>query len=95
MTGAIIDAKGARIGMVMPLVGYIISITFPIYLNIYKAKELDAYRSLEIGIKNEQKRQASIGNENVPAELNAAQRNEASEKDSHDEKAEIKEIELA
>ena len=66
MTGAVIDASNARIAMVMPLVGYLISITFPIYLNMFKAKELDAYRELEIGIKQEQEaRRASHVDEPV------------------------------
>ena len=56
MTGAIIDAKGAQVAMLMPLIGFLISGTYPIYLNLYKAKELDAYRAVEIGIKKSQKR---------------------------------------
>lgn len=59
MTGAIIDATNAQTAMIMPLIGYLISLTFPIYLNLYKARELDAYREVEVGIKKEQERRAS------------------------------------
>ena len=62
MTGAIIDAKNPQTAMVMPLIGYAISITFPIYLNLFKAKELDAYRETEVGIM---KRRASQVDEPV------------------------------
>ena len=94
MTGAVIDAQNAQIAMVMPLIGYLISITFPIYLNVYKAKELDAYRELEIGIKKEQERRASHADEPVgdPEKVSGS---EEKKSDSGSREVESKEIEVA
>jgi FHS family L-fucose permease-like MFS transporter len=37
--------------MVVPLAFFLISWSFPIYLNIWKGKELDAYRDSHVGIE--------------------------------------------
>ena len=60
MTGAIIDAKGPQVAMLMPLIGFVISGTYPVYLNLCKAKELDAYRAVEIGVKQSLKRGSHV-----------------------------------
>ena len=91
MTGAIIDARNARVAMVMPLVGYLISITFPIYLNLFKTKELDAYRELEIGIKKDQIRRAS----HVDEPVGDPEKGSVDKSSEDEKKIESKEIEVA
>ncbi|KAK5019572.1 hypothetical protein LTR39_000287 [Cryomyces antarcticus] len=50
MLGAVADARGTRIAMCIPLVGFLIAWSFPIYLNLFKAKELDGFRQSRVGI---------------------------------------------
>ena len=50
MLGAVADRKGTRIAMCIPLAGFIIAWTFPVYLNLFKAKELDGYRETKVGV---------------------------------------------
>ena len=50
MLGAVADVKGTQIAMCIPLAGFIIAWTFPLYLNLFKAKELDGYRDSKIGV---------------------------------------------
>lgn len=49
--GNVADKTGTRVAMVVPLAFFIIAWSFPIYLNVYKAKELDAYNQSHVGIK--------------------------------------------
>lgn len=44
------DKTGTRIAMVIPLAFFVIAWSFPIYLNLYKGKELDAYRESSVGM---------------------------------------------
>lgn len=50
MLGAVVDAKNTRIAMCVPLAGFLIAYSFPIYLNLFKAKELDAFNESSVGI---------------------------------------------
>lgn len=36
--------------MCIPLVGFVVSWSFPLYLNLFKAKELDGYLKSKVGI---------------------------------------------
>jgi MFS transporter, FHS family, L-fucose permease len=47
--GNVADKIGTRHAMVVPLAFFVIAWSFPIYLNLYKAKELDAYRESTVG----------------------------------------------
>jgi len=47
--GNVADKIGTRKAMVVPLAFFIIAWSFPIYLNIFKGKELDAYRDSHVG----------------------------------------------
>ncbi|KAF2114148.1 L-fucose permease Glucose/galactose transporter-like protein [Lophiotrema nucula] len=62
--GNVADKTGTRVAMVVPLAFFAIAWTFPIYLNLYKAKELDAYRESKVGtaegVVDEDSRIASI-----------------------------------
>jgi MFS transporter, FHS family, L-fucose permease len=51
MQGAVTDAKDARIAVCVPLAGFLITWSFPIYLNLIKAKELDGFREGRVGIE--------------------------------------------
>lgn len=51
MLGAVTDAKGTRMAMCVPLAGFLIAWSFPIYLNLFKAKELDGFRESKVGIE--------------------------------------------
>ncbi|KAF2867251.1 putative L-fucose-proton symporter [Massariosphaeria phaeospora] len=50
MVGAVVDAKNARVAMSVPLAGFLIAYSYPIYLNLVKAKELDAFNETRIGL---------------------------------------------
>jgi MFS transporter, FHS family, L-fucose permease len=47
--GNVADRTGTRIAMVVPLSFFVVAWSFPIYLNLFKAKELDAYRESKVG----------------------------------------------
>ena len=51
MLGAVTDAKDARTAMCVPLAGFLITWSFPIYLNLIKAKELDGFKESRVGIE--------------------------------------------
>ena len=36
--------------MCIPLIGFVVSWSFPLYLNLFKAKELDGYLKSQVGI---------------------------------------------
>lgn len=50
MLGAVADARNTRIAMSVPLAGFALAYSFPIYLNLFKAKELDAFNEVRTGI---------------------------------------------
>jgi len=50
--GAVVDARNTRIAMAVPLGGFIIAYSFPIYLNLFKAKELDAFSNSSVGVED-------------------------------------------
>ncbi|KAF2454119.1 L-fucose permease Glucose/galactose transporter-like protein [Lineolata rhizophorae] len=47
--GNVADVTGTRKAMVVPLAFFVVAWTFPIYLNLCKGRELDAYRDSEVG----------------------------------------------
>ncbi|KAF9698723.1 hypothetical protein EKO04_003091 [Ascochyta lentis] len=49
MLGAVVDARNTRIAMSVPLAGFLIAYSFPVYLNLFKAKELDAFNESTVG----------------------------------------------
>ncbi|KAF3039097.1 hypothetical protein E8E11_002211 [Didymella keratinophila] len=51
MLGAVVDARNTRIAMAVPLGGFLIAYSFPIYLNLFKAKELDAFNESKVGVE--------------------------------------------
>ncbi|TID23313.1 MFS general substrate transporter [Venturia nashicola] len=50
--GNVADKTGIRVAMVVPLSFFVIAWSFPIYLNVFKGKELDAYTESHVGINN-------------------------------------------
>jgi FHS family L-fucose permease-like MFS transporter len=52
MLGAVVDARNTRIAMAVPLGGFLIAYSFPIYLNLFKAKELDAFNQSKVGVES-------------------------------------------
>ncbi|KAF2184068.1 L-fucose permease Glucose/galactose transporter-like protein [Zopfia rhizophila CBS 207.26] len=52
LLGNVADKIGTRKAMVVPLAFFIVAWSFPIYLNLYKGKELDAYRESKVGIED-------------------------------------------
>ncbi|OJD32341.1 glucose galactose transporter [Diplodia corticola] len=49
--GNVADRTGTRHAMVVPLAFFVVAWSFPIYLNVFKAKELDAYRDSHVGVE--------------------------------------------
>ncbi|KAL2815125.1 major facilitator superfamily domain-containing protein [Aspergillus granulosus] len=50
MMGAIVDRKGSHIAMAIPMMGYILALIFPIYVNIFKKDTMDAHRNTAINV---------------------------------------------
>jgi len=48
--GVVRDHKNAQIAMAVALAGFVVSWSFPLYLNVFKAKELDGYLKSKVGI---------------------------------------------
>jgi MFS transporter, FHS family, L-fucose permease len=63
MLGAVVDAKNTRIAMSVPLAGFLIAYSFPIYLNLFKAKELDGFTESRVGIDTASEDSSSRFNE--------------------------------
>lgn len=61
MLGAVADASNTRIAMVIPLAGFCIAATFPIYLNLFKAKQLDGFTESKVGTQNFQSNDTEKG----------------------------------
>ena len=53
MLGAVTDTKDAMIAMCVPLAGFLTTWSFPIYLDLIKAKELDGFRESRVGIEDQ------------------------------------------
>lgn len=49
MLGAVVDARNTRIAMSVPLAGFLVAYSFPVYLNLFKAKELDSFNESTVG----------------------------------------------
>ena len=54
--GLVADATDTQIGMAVPLAGFVVAWSFPLYLNLWKGKELDGYLKSEVGIKPAEER---------------------------------------
>ncbi|KAH7377731.1 L-fucose permease Glucose/galactose transporter-like protein [Pyrenochaeta sp. MPI-SDFR-AT-0127] len=50
--GNVADKIGTRKAMCIPLIFFFVAWSYPIYLNMYKAKELDAYAESHVGIQD-------------------------------------------
>ena len=53
LTGLVADHRDYHIAMVIPLVGFFVAFSFPIYLNTICARELDGFRETKIGYNDE------------------------------------------
>ncbi|MCJ1443850.1 MAG: hypothetical protein MMC23_004350 [Stictis urceolatum] len=82
--GAVADIQGTRIAMVIPLVGFVLSWMFPIYLNLYKGEVLDAYRTTTTGLKDSEVRK-----------MHSNVESDADQTELEKEKPEAKELEVA
>lgn len=49
LTGLVADKKGYHISMCVPLIGFFVAFAYPVYLNLFCAKELDGFRETKIG----------------------------------------------
>jgi len=58
--GNVADKIGTRKAMIVPLAFFIIAWSFPIYLNLFKAKELDAYSDSHVGLEGEKAVEAGV-----------------------------------
>jgi FHS family L-fucose permease-like MFS transporter len=52
MMGLVADARHTRIAMCVALAGFVVSWSFPVYLNVFKAKELDGYLKSKVGLEH-------------------------------------------
>jgi len=50
ITGAVVDAKGAHFAMIIPAMGYVIAWIFPIYVNFFNYKTMDAHRLTSLNV---------------------------------------------
>lgn len=49
--GVVRDHKNAQVALAVALAGFIVSWSFPLYLNVFKANELDGYLKSKVGIE--------------------------------------------
>lgn len=49
LTGLLVDATDNHIGLVVPLIGFVIGYGYPVYLNLVCRRELDGFRETKIG----------------------------------------------
>ena len=52
MTAAVADRNGTPLAMGIPLMGFLLAWSFPIYLNLYQRHELDTYFASTLGLKH-------------------------------------------
>jgi len=80
--GNVADRIGTRKAMVVPLCFFLVAWSFPIYLNLFKAKELDAYRDSHVGLSegavDPDSRIGSVSFDNVAFEKGATRKDETS-----------------
>ncbi|KAL4998635.1 major facilitator superfamily domain-containing protein [Aspergillus recurvatus] len=50
MMGAVVDNRNAHVAMAIPMMGYILALIFPIYVNVYKRESMDAHRNTAINV---------------------------------------------
>ena len=53
LTGLVADHKDYHLAMGVPLAGFFVAFAFPVYLNMFYAKELDGFRDTKIGYTDE------------------------------------------
>lgn len=73
IVGAIADRSTTRIGMAVPLAAMILVWTFAMYLNVVKARELDAFWYSDIGRASKTGRKDGTGKEARKAKENAVE----------------------
>jgi MFS transporter, FHS family, L-fucose permease len=50
MAGAVLDAHGAHTAMAIPMMGYIMAWSYPLYVNIWNRETMDLHRQTEVGV---------------------------------------------
>ena len=60
LLGVVADARNTQIGLCIPLVGFVVAWSFPLYLNLWKGQELDGYLKSEVGIVPVEERAGSV-----------------------------------
>ncbi|KAH8888601.1 glucose galactose transporter [Thozetella sp. PMI_491] len=50
MAGAVLDAHGAHTAMAIPMMGYILAWSYPLYVNIWNGETMDLHRQTEVGV---------------------------------------------
>ncbi|KAJ5916475.1 hypothetical protein N7504_000490 [Penicillium tannophilum] len=50
MMGAVVTKVNAHTAMAIPMMGYILALIFPIYVNIYKRDSMDLHRNTEVNV---------------------------------------------
>lgn len=58
--GAVIDAKGAHFAMIIPAMGYVIAWIFPIYVNFFNYKTMDAHRLTALNVEVPSQKQIDL-----------------------------------
>jgi FHS family L-fucose permease-like MFS transporter len=62
----------AHTAMAIPMMGYILALIFPIYVNIYKKDSMDLHRNTEINVKGPTAKELELeeGNHGKPTATN-------------------------
>ncbi|KAJ5211759.1 uncharacterized protein N7498_003405 [Penicillium cinerascens] len=71
MMGAIVTRVNAHTAMVIPMIGYILALVFPIYVNIYKKDTMDLHRNTEINVTAQMDKELAL-EEGVPGKPTVA-----------------------
>ncbi|KAJ5891990.1 uncharacterized protein N7473_008218 [Penicillium subrubescens] len=72
MTGAVVTRVNAHTAMAIPVMGYILALIFPNYVNIYKKESMDLHRNTEINVKGPSAKELELeeGNYGKPTAAN-------------------------
>lgn len=50
MAGAVVTYHGAHAAMAIPMMGYVLALVYPVYVNVFQRASMDSHRATDVGI---------------------------------------------
>ncbi|KAH8900031.1 glucose/galactose transporter [Thozetella sp. PMI_491] len=86
LTGLLADRHGYHIAMGVPMVGFFVAFSYPIYLNLFCRRELDGFRETRIGYDGDASGRAEgVSGENMKLDLSPSLMEEGKRHAQHQE----------